>query len=64
MTTCRIITAATVGILAAALAPSVSASQQFTKPAPITTVAAPSILDTAGLFQDRAASVGEDVFEK
>jgi len=40
----------------------VSASQQFTKPALITTVAAPSILDTAGLFQDRAASVGEDVF--
>ena len=48
------------GFLAAA--PSVSASQQFTKPAPITTVAAPSILDTAGLFQDRAVSVGEDVF--
>jgi len=55
-------TAATVTILAAALAPRVSASQQFTKPAPITTVSAPAILDTAGLFQDRAASVGEDVF--
>ncbi len=48
------------GFLAAA--PSVSTSQQFTKPAPITSVAAPSILDTAGLFQDRAVSVGEDVF--
>jgi len=54
------IVAATVSILAAA--PRVSASQQFTKPAPIATVSAPSILDTAGLFQDRAARVGEDVF--
>src|SRR6266511_3486134 len=59
--TCRtIITAATVSILVAA--PRVSAAQQFTKPARITAVAAPSILDTAGLFQDRAVRVGEDVF--
>ena len=61
MTTCRtVITAATVSILVAA--PRVSAAQQFTKPARITAVAAPSILDTAGLFQDRAVRVGEDVF--
>lgn len=51
---------AALGILAAA--PSVSASQQFTKPARITTVPAPSILDTTGMFQDRGVRVGEDVF--
>ena len=51
---------AAVGVLAAA--PRVLDAQQFTKPARITTVAAPTILDTAGLFQDRAARVGEDVF--
>ena len=48
------------GILAAA--PSVSASQQFTKPARVTAVAAPTPLDTTGRFQDRAVRVGEDVF--
>jgi uncharacterized protein (TIGR01244 family) len=51
---------AALGVLAAA--PRVVAAQQFTKPARITAVAAPTILDTAGLFQDRAARLGEDVF--
>ena len=53
-------TVAALGVLAAA--PRVVAAQQFTKPARITAVAAPTILDTSGLFQDRAARVGEDVF--
>lgn len=48
------------GILVAA--PSVSASQQFTKPTRITTVPAPAILDTTGMFQEHAVRVGEDVF--
>ena len=51
---------AALGVLTAA--PRVVAAQQFTKPARITAVAAPTILDTAGLFQDRAARLGEDVF--
>jgi uncharacterized protein (TIGR01244 family) len=51
---------AALGVLTAA--PRVAAAQQFTKPARITAVAAPTILDTAGLFQDRAARLGEDVF--
>jgi uncharacterized protein (TIGR01244 family) len=40
----------------------VSASQQFTKPTRITTVPAPAILDTTGMFQEHAVRVGEDVF--
>lgn len=51
---------AALGVFAAA--PRVGAAQQFTKPARITAVAAPTILDTTGLFQDRAVRVGEDVF--
>ena len=45
-----------------ALAPQFAFAQQFTRPAPITVVAAPVILDTTGLFLERAARVGEDVF--
>lgn len=47
---------------ALAIAPQIALAQQFTRPAPITAVAAPVILDTTGLYQDRAARVGEDVF--
>jgi uncharacterized protein (TIGR01244 family) len=53
-------TVAALGVLAAA--PRVVTAQQFTKAARIAAVAAPTILDTSGLFQDRAARVGEDVF--
>ena len=61
MTTCRaIITVAISGALA--VAPQAGASQQFTRRAPIGAVSAPVILDTAGLYQARAASVGEDIF--
>ena len=42
-------------------APGIGTAQQFTKAAPISTVSAPIILDTVGLFQARAARVGEDV---
>lgn len=53
----------TVTISAALLAlPRASVSQQFTRRAPIATVSAPVVLDTTGLFQERAARVGEDVF--
>ncbi len=55
-----IITAVVSGALA--LAPRASATQQFTRRAPITTVSAPVILDTTGLYQERAARVGEDMF--
>src|SRR6266545_2955507 len=55
-----IITAVVSGALA--LAPRASATQQFTRRAPITTVSAPVILDTTGLYQERAAGVGEDMF--
>jgi uncharacterized protein (TIGR01244 family) len=54
------ITAAILGVLA--VAPRAVESQQFTRRAPITTVSAPVLLDTTGLFQERAARVGEDVF--
>ena len=50
--------------LSAALAalPRTGVSQTFTRPAPITAVATPVILDTTGLFQERAARVGDDMF--
>lgn len=47
---------------ALALAPQIALAQQFTRPAPITVVPAPVILDTTGLYLARAARVGEDVF--
>lgn len=55
-----VIAAITLGALA--LAPQVVLAQQFTRPAPITAVPAPVILDTTGLYLERAARVGEDVF--
>ena len=45
-----------------AAAPSLGDAQSFTKPAKIAAVAAPVIMDTTGLFQERFARVGEDVF--
>ena len=61
MTTCRaVLTVAIAGALVAL--PQAGVSQQFTKRASITTVAAPVTLDTAGRFQERAVQVGEDVF--
>jgi len=61
MIKCRSIIAALIpGALA--LAPQVALAQQFTRPAPITAVPAPVILDTTGLYVERAASVGEDIF--
>ena len=61
MTTCRAVIAAMIpGALA--LVPQVAPAQQFTRPAPITVVAAPVILDTTGLYVERAARVGEDMF--
>jgi len=51
------------GIMAAlAAAPSLGAAQWFTRPAKISTVAAPVIMDTTGLFQAKVARVGEDIF--
>ncbi len=55
-----IITAAISGALA--LAPQAGVAQQFTRRAPITSVSAPVILDTTGLYLERAARVGEDIF--
>jgi len=55
-----IITAAISGALA--LAPQASVAQQFTRRAPITSVSAPVILDTTGLYLERAARVGKDMF--
>ena len=61
MMKCRAIIAAMIpGALA--LAPQIALAQQFTRPAPITAVTAPVILDTTGLYLERAARVGEDVF--
>ena len=60
MTHRSIITAVIAGALV--LAPQVALAQQFTRPAPITVVAAPVILDTTGLYLARAARVGEDMF--
>jgi uncharacterized protein (TIGR01244 family) len=52
----------TLVLAALMIAPSFGAAQQFTRRAPITTVSAPVILDTTGLYLERAARVGEDVF--
>ena len=60
MTRRAIIPAMITGALA--LAPQIALAQQFTRPAPITVVPAPVILDTTGLYLARAARVGEDVF--
>jgi uncharacterized protein (TIGR01244 family) len=49
-----------VGALAAA--PGLGAAQAFTRPAKISELGAPVILDTTGLFQARVARVGEDMF--
>jgi uncharacterized protein (TIGR01244 family) len=49
-----------VGALAAA--PGVGAAQWFTRPAKISAVAPPVIMDSTGLFQARFARVGEDIF--
>jgi uncharacterized protein (TIGR01244 family) len=60
MTRRAIITAIVSGALV--VAPRTGLAQQFTRRAPITTVSAPVILDTTGLFLERAARVGEDMF--
>jgi uncharacterized protein (TIGR01244 family) len=60
MTRRVIITAIVSGALA--VAPRAGAAQQFTRRAPITAVSTPIILDTTGLFLERAARVGEDMF--
>jgi len=52
----------TLVLAALVIAPSLGAAQQFTRRAPIATVSAPVILDTAGLYLERAARVGEDMF--
>ena len=49
-------------LAALAVAPRRGVAQQFTRGAPIATVSAPVILDTTGLYQERAARVGEDMF--
>ena len=45
-----------------AIAPRAGEAQQFTRGAPIGAVSAPVILDTTGLYLERAARVGEDMF--
>ncbi len=60
MTRRAIITA--MGLSALAVAPRAGAAQKFTRRAPITAVSTPIILDTTGLFLERAARVGEDMF--
>jgi len=52
----------TLVLAALMIAPQLGAAQQFTRRAPITTVSAPVILDTTGLYLERAAHVGEDMF--
>jgi uncharacterized protein (TIGR01244 family) len=59
--TCRGIITATISS-ALVVAPRTGVSQQFTQRAPIAVVSAPVILDTTGLFLERAARVGEDMF--
>src|SRR5580765_2341150 len=61
MTTRKVIVTAMVsGALVVALHSGMA--QQFTRRAPIAAVSAPVLLDTTGLFLERAARVGEDVF--
>ena len=55
-----IVTAMVLGALA--VAPHDGVAQQFTRRAPIAAVSAPVLLDTTGLFLERAARVGEDIF--
>lgn len=52
---------ATISAVLVAL-PRTGVSQALTRSAPIATVSAPVILDTTGLFQERAARVGDDMF--
>ena len=52
----------TLAAIAASIAPTLAQAQRFTKPARITHVAAPTPLDTTGMFQAAIAQVGEDVF--
>ena len=59
--TCRTMITATLSTALMAL-PRTAVSQTFTQPGTIATVSAPVILDTTGLFQERAAHVGEDMF--
>ena len=59
--TCRTMITSTLSAALMVL-PRTGVSQTFTRPAPIATVSAPVILDTTGLFQERAAHVGEDMF--
>ena len=61
MTTCRAIITAMVSA-ALVVVPRAGVAQQFTRRGPIAAVPAPVILDTTGLFLDRAARVGEDIF--
>src|SRR6266446_1082906 len=60
MTRGAIITA--MGLSALAVAPRAGAAQKFTTPGPITALTAPVILDTTGLYLERAARVGADIF--
>src|SRR5437879_12448785 len=60
MTRRGIITAMVSGALA--VAPRAGTAQQFSRRGPIAAVSAPVILDTTGLFLERAARVGEDMF--
>ncbi len=52
----------TLVLAALVIAPSLGAAQQFTRRGPIAAVSAPVVLDTAGLYLERAARVGEDMF--
>lgn len=52
---------ATISAVLVAL-PRTGVAQALTRSAPIATVSAPVILDTTGLFQERAARVGDDMF--
>jgi uncharacterized protein (TIGR01244 family) len=61
MMTCRAIITLSISV-ALAVAPRAGVSQQFTRPAPIAAVSAPVVLDTTGLYLERAARVGEDIF--
>ena len=60
MMTCRV--SATMIAAAVVIVPRATLAQQFTRPAPITVVPAPVVLDTTGLYLASAARVGDDVF--
>lgn len=57
----NIITLAVITMISAAI-PAVSAAQHLTGPKPTGDVPAPVLLDPHGQFQDKFASVGDDVF--